>query len=94
MSLKMGKKDLEKYIRDIGTPRDYSDSKFLVYVELYKPSRKLRKIISEHCKIVKELEFGYLCEAHLQAIPEITRSLSLKNHSVYQIVRLVKLPGY
>lgn len=90
----MGKKDLEKYIRDIGTPRDYSNSKYLVYVELYKADKKLNKIISEHCKVVKELEFGYLCEAHLQAIPEITRSLSLKNHGIYQIVRLVKLPGY
>lgn len=87
----MGKKDLEKYINDIGTPRDYSDSKYLVYVELYKTDKKLKKIISEHCKIIKELEFGYLCEAHPQAIPEITRSLSLKNHAVYQMVRLVKL---
>ncbi|MNK15385.1 hypothetical protein D3C87_335220 [compost metagenome] len=87
----MGKKDLEKYIRDIGTPRDYSDSKYLVYVELYKADKKLNKIISEHCKVVKELEFGYLCEAHLQAIPEIIRSLSLKNHAVYQIVRLAKV---
>lgn len=90
----MGKKDLEKYIKDIGTPREYSDSKYLVYVELYKADKKLKKIISEHCKVIKELEFGYLCEAHLQAIPEIIRSLSLKNHAVYQIVRLVKLPGY
>ncbi|MBO6200109.1 MAG: hypothetical protein J6N74_00625 [Chryseobacterium sp.] len=90
----MGKKDLEKYIKDIGTPREYSDSKYLVYVELYKADKKLKKIIAEHCKVIKELEFGYLCEAHLQAIPEIIRSLSLKNHAVYQIVRLVKLPGY
>lgn len=88
----MGKKDLEKYINDIGTPRDYSDSKYLVYVELYKSDKKLKKIIAEHCKVIKELEFGYLCEAYLQAIPEITRSLSLKNHAVYQIVRLVKIP--
>lgn len=88
----MGNKDCEKYIKDIGTPRDYSDSKYLVYVELYKADKKLKKIISEHCKVIKELEFGYFCEAHLQAIPEITRSLSLKNHAVYQIVRLVKLP--
>lgn len=90
----MGKKDLEKYIKDIGTPREYSDSKYLVYVELYKADKKLKKIIAEHCKVIKELEFGYLCEAHLQASPEIIRSLSLKNHAVYQIVRLVKLPGY
>lgn len=90
----MGKKDLEKYIKDIGTPRDYSDSKYLVYVELYKADKKLKKIIAEHCKVIKELEFGYLCEEYLQASPEIIRSLSLKNHAVYQIVRLVKLPGY
>jgi len=88
----MGNKDLEKYIKDIGTPRDYSDNKYLVYVELYKADKKLKKIISEHCKVIKELEFGYLCEANLQAIPEITRSLSLKNHAVYQIIRLIKLP--
>ncbi|MDW8548807.1 hypothetical protein NG800_007780 [Epilithonimonas ginsengisoli] len=39
----MGKKDLEKYIKDIGTPREYSDSKYLVYVELYKADKKLKK---------------------------------------------------
>lgn len=88
----MRSKDLEKYINDIGTPRDYSDSKYLVYVELYKTGKKLKKIISEHCKIIKEVEFGYLCEAHMQAIPEITRSLTQKNHAVYQVVRLVKIP--
>lgn len=87
----MEKKDLEKHVKDIGTPRDYSNSKYLVYVELYKADKKLKKIIAEHCKVIKELEFGYLCEVHLQAIPEIIRSLSLKNHAVYQIVRLVKL---
>lgn len=87
----MKKKDLEKYIKNIGNPNEYSDSKYLVYVELYKADKKLKKIISEHCKVIKELECGYLCEANLQAIPEITRSLSLKNHAVYQIVRLVKL---
>lgn len=87
----MPNQDLEKYIRDIGTPKDYSESKYLVYVELYKADKKLKKLISEHCKVVKTLEFGYLCEAHLQAIPEITRSLSLNNHAVYQIVRLVKI---
>ncbi|MCD9853425.1 hypothetical protein LUD75_01820 [Epilithonimonas sp. JDS] len=87
----MGNKDLEKYIQVIGTPKEYSDSKYLVYVELYKTDKKLKKIISEHGKVIKELEFGYLCEAHLQAIPEIVRSLSSKNHAVYQVVRLVKL---
>ena len=88
----MGSKDLEKYINDIGTPRDYYDSRYLVYVELYKTGKKLKKIISEHCKIIKEVEFGYLCEANMQAIPEITRSLTQKNHAVYQVVRLVKIP--
>lgn len=88
----MANKDLEKYIKDIGTPREYSDSKYLVYVELYKADKKLKKIISQHCKVIKELEFGYICEAPMQAIPEIVRSLSLKNHAVYQITRLVKLP--
>jgi len=88
----MRSKDLEKYINDIGTPRDYYDSRYLVYVELYKTGKKLKKIISEHCKIIKQVEFGYLCEAHMQAIPEITRSLTQKNHAVYQVVRLVKIP--
>lgn len=87
----MRSKDLEKYINDIGTPRDYYDSRYLVYLELYKTGKKLKKIISEHCKIIKEVEFGYLCEAHMQAIPEITRSLTQKNHAVYQVVRLVKI---
>ncbi|MCI3938334.1 hypothetical protein MQX03_14110 [Chryseobacterium aahli] len=48
----MPNKDLEKYIKDIGTPRDYSESKYLVYVELYKAEKKLKKIISEHCKVI------------------------------------------
>ncbi|KQS89194.1 hypothetical protein [Chryseobacterium sp. Leaf394] len=86
----MPKKDLEKYIRDTATPKDYSDSKYLVYVELYKRDKKVKKIISEHCKVIRKLNSGYLCEAHMQAVPEIVRSLALENHAVYQVVRLAK----
>lgn len=88
----MGSKAQEQYIKNIGSPKDYSDGFCLVYVELYKTSKPLKKIISAHAKVTKELEFGYLCEVHMQAIPEIVRSLALKNHAVYQIVRLVKIP--
>jgi len=88
----MAHKDIDKYITVIGTPREYSNELYLIYVELYKADKKSKKIISQYCEVIKELEFGYLCEAHMQAIPEIVRSLSLKNHAVYQIVRLVKIP--
>lgn len=88
----MGSKAYEQYIKNIGSPKDYSDGIYLVYVELYKTGKAVKKIISKHAKVTKELEFGYLCEAHMQAIPEIARSLALKNHAVYQVVRLVKLP--
>lgn len=87
----MENKDCEQFIKHIGTPREYSDSLYLVYIELYKADAELAKIIAEHCKIVSELEFGYICEANIQSIPEIARSLSLKNHAIYQIIRLVKL---
>lgn len=88
----MGNKDCNQYIRNIGSPKEYSDGVYLIYVELYKTDKALKKIISKHAKVTKELEFGYLCEAHMQAIPEIVRSLAQKNHAVYQVVRLVKLP--
>ncbi|MFB3388897.1 hypothetical protein [Flavobacterium sp. LAR06] len=87
----MENKDYEQYIKNIGTPKEYSDSLYLVYVELYKADDELAKIIAEHSKIISELEFGYICEVNIQSIPEIARSLSLKNHAIYQIVRLVKL---
>lgn len=88
----MGNRNHNQFIKNIGSPREYSDGLYLIYVELYKTDKALKKIISKHAKVTKELEFGYLCEAHMQAIPEIARSLALKNHAVYQIVRLVKLP--
>ena len=88
----MGNKDYHQYVKNIGSPKEYSDGFYLIYVELYKTDKALKKIISKHAKVTKVLEFGYLCEAHMQAIPEIVRSLALKNHAVYQIVRLVKLP--
>ena len=68
-----------------------SEGFYLVYVELAVTNRIVNQIISKHCKIIKELEFGYLCEVHMQGIPEIARSLSLKNHAIYQMVRLVRL---
>lgn len=77
--------------RSIGSPKEYSEGLYLVYIELYKTNDVFREIISKHCTITTELEFGYLCEVNMQSIPEIIRALSLENHAVYQIVRLVKL---
>lgn len=85
--------DYEQYIKTIGTPKEYSDGLYLVYVELYKTNKTFTRIISKHCKIITELEFGYICEVNMQGIPEIVRSLALKNHAVYQIVRLAKISG-
>lgn len=73
------------------SPLDYSEDMYLVYVEVAKTTSVIKKIISKHAKVNTELEFGYLCEAHMQAVPEIARSLSLGNHAIYQIIRLVKL---
>lgn len=75
----------------IGSPLEYSENIYLVYIEVFKTTDEIHEIISKHSKIVQELEFGYLCEVHMQGIPEIARSLSLKNHAVYQMVRLVRL---
>lgn len=87
----MENNDYNILIKDIGTPLDYSEGLYLVYVEVPKRTDEIAAIISKHSKIVSELEFGYLCESHMQGIPEIARSMSLENHAIYQIVRLVKL---
>lgn len=73
------------------SPLDYSEGTYLVYIEVAKTTSIIKEIISKHAKITTELEFGYLCEVHMQAVPEIARSLSLENHAIYQIIRLVKL---
>lgn len=78
-------------LKNVASPLDYSEGYYLVYVEVPKPSKTIYNIISKHAKITSELEFGYLCEVHMQGIPEIARSLSLKNHAIYQMVRLVRL---
>lgn len=78
-------------LKTIGTPMEYSDGVYLVYIELYQTNNTLSKIISKHAKITTELEFGYICEVNMQEIPEIARSLALKNHAIYQIVRLAKV---
>lgn len=78
-------------LKNVASPLDYSEGYYLVYVEVPKPSKTISNIISKHSKITSELEFGYLCEVHMQGIPEIARSLSLKNHAIYQMVRLVRL---
>lgn len=87
----MENSNIDSYIKTIGTPKDYSNGLYLVYIELFEANDTFREIISKHCKIRTELEFGYICEAHMQAIPEIARSLSLKNHAIYQMVRLGKV---
>lgn len=81
----------DHFLKNVASPLDYSEGFYLVYVEVAVTTEEIRKIISGHAKIMTELEFGYLCEAHMQAIPEIARSLSLKNHAIYQMVRLVRL---
>lgn len=78
-------------LKNVASPLDYSEGYYLVYVEVPKPGKTIYNIISKHAKITSELEFGYLCEVHMQGIPEIARSLSLKNHAIYQMVRLVRL---
>lgn len=83
--------NLDSYLKTIGTPKEYSDGLYLVYIELFEANETLRKIISKHGKITTELEFGYICEVNMQGIPEIARSLALENHAVYQIVRLAKV---
>lgn len=87
----MENNDYDSFLKNLATPLDYSEGIYLVYVELAVTNNSINKIISKHCKIIKELEFGYLCESHMQAIPEIARSLSAKNHAIYQMVRLVRL---
>jgi hypothetical protein len=84
--------DYELLLKNADTPLDYSEAVYLVYVEVALKTKAISEIISEHAKIMTQLEFGYLCEAHMQAIPEIARSLSLKNHAIYQMVRLSKSP--
>lgn len=79
------------FLKTIGTPKEYSDGLYLVYIELYKANDDFREIISQHAKITTELEFGYICEVNMQGIPEIVCSLALKNHAIYQIVRLAKV---
>lgn len=79
------------FLKTIGTPKEYSDNLYLVYIELYTANETFREIISQHAKITTELEFGYICEVNMQGIPEIARSLALKNHAIYQIVRLAKV---
>lgn len=83
--------DYDSFFKNLSTPLDYSEGLYLVYVEVPLVNNTISTIISKHAKITSELQFGYLCEAHMQAIPEIARSLSLENHAIYQIVRLVKL---
>lgn len=87
----MENNDHDLFFKTIGTPKEYSDGLYLVYIELYKTNDVFKKIISKYCKITAELEFGYMCEVNMQSIPEIVRSLALKNHAVYQIVRLAKI---
>lgn len=87
----MENNNYDSLLKNIATPLDYSEGFYLVYVEVPKKIKAIHSIISKHAKITSELEFGYLCEVHMQGIPEIARSLSLKNHAIYQMVRLVKL---
>lgn len=87
----MENNDYDSFFKNLSTPLDYSEGLYLVYVEVPVLNNAISTIISKHAKITSELEFGYLCEVHMQAIPEIARSLSLENHAIYQIVRLVKL---
>jgi hypothetical protein len=87
----MDKIDFERILNNVASPRDYTSSKYLVYFELAITNDSIKKIITNHSNVLKEFEFGYLCEIHIQSVPELVRSLSKNNHAVYQVVRLVKL---
>lgn len=87
----MEENNYDSLMKNLASPLDYSEGFYLVYIEVAKPTTEISETILEHGKIISELEFGYLCEVHMQGIPEIARSLSLKNHAIYQMVRLVRL---
>jgi hypothetical protein len=87
----MQNKEYDLLLQSLASPLDYSEGFYLVYVEVPVPNTSIKKIISKHAKVISSLEFGYLCEMPMQAIPEVVRSLSVKNHAIYQIVRLVRL---
>ncbi|KIO54236.1 hypothetical protein IW18_03440 [Flavobacterium hibernum] len=78
-------------LQKVTSPLDYSEDLYLLYVEVAKTTSDIKEIILKHANVTTELEFGYLCEAHMQAIPEIARSLSFENHAIYQIIRLAKI---
>ncbi|OXA86762.1 hypothetical protein [Flavobacterium hibernum] len=83
--------EYDSLLQKVTSPLDYSEDLYLLYVEVAKTTSDIKEIILKHANVTTELEFGYLCEAHMQAIPEIARSLSFENHAIYQIIRLAKI---
>ncbi|MET3535208.1 hypothetical protein [Chryseobacterium limigenitum] len=75
---------------DIGTPRDYSESKHLVYFEVYPTTiGKVKEIVQQRLGVdvlLIEQEFGITCEIPIQIIPEIIRELSIHNIAVYGVI--------
>ena len=81
---------------EIGSPRDYSDDRYLVYFEVGEHQNRARAIIESYLDDARRarmesLPHGYLVEIPIQVTPEIVRDLAAANIAVYQVKRCAKI---
>lgn len=81
-----------------GTPRDYSEGLYGLYLELIDVDGTAERILRNflgplHAKQVRRLEFGFRFVAPIQCVPDLLRLLTRENIAVYQLVRQEKVEG-
>lgn len=93
--------DYKQLFMSSNSPRDYSNSIYLFYIELGEISELTDRLIlkylnhSENGEVINKTLTSYFIHAHIQNIPEIIRDFGINNIAVYQVVRLSKiLPKY
>lgn len=89
--------DYKQVYNTSNSPRDYSDSIYLFYIELGEITELTDRIIlkyldhNEHRGIINKTQTSYFIHACIQNIPDIIRDFGINNIGVYQVIRLSKI---
>ena len=80
---------------EIGTPLDYTEDVYKIYLEVREHDGMVRRILTEFlgeakAKHIVALTHGYELDLPIQAVPDLVSLLCQQNIAVYQVVRYAK----
>jgi hypothetical protein len=89
--------DYKQLYKTSNSPRDYSNSIYLFYIELGEITELTDRLVlkylepSKNSGIINKTQTSYFIHACIQTIPDIIKDFGINNIGVYQIIRLSKI---